>query len=244
MRARSSLSEDQREAAVAWFEKGLADTATATVAGRVPLAGQGCCIGGGGSMVKERWWLSRRNSRIRSTSSSRWSNGSSRVRLPRIWQRRLACLRRPAAEERGCVPIVARRGRLAPEAQRQAPEARLPTAGRAVRAGAAAAGERAVAGRSGLPGKIAGLEGSKTTVKVQALIALKADFPLPVLLQVSGLARSTFFYHQARFQAPDPQEELKAAITDIFTANHGRYGHRRIHRELLNKAGQSRRRPC
>jgi putative transposase len=72
-------------------------------------------------------------------------------------------------------------------------------------------------------------------VKVQALIALKADFPLPVLLQVSGLARSTFFYHQARLLAPDPQETLKTAIMDIFTKNHGRYGHRRIHTELLKQ---------
>jgi putative transposase len=72
-------------------------------------------------------------------------------------------------------------------------------------------------------------------VKVQALIALKADFSLPVLLQVSGLARSTFFYHQTRLQAPDPQETLKTAITDIFTTNHGRYGHRRIHTELLKQ---------
>jgi putative transposase len=72
-------------------------------------------------------------------------------------------------------------------------------------------------------------------VKVQALIALKADFPLPVLLQVSGLARSTFFYHQSRLQAPDAQEALKTAVTEIFTTNHGRYGHRRIHTELLKQ---------
>ncbi|MDQ4046428.1 MAG: IS3 family transposase [Actinomycetota bacterium] len=70
-------------------------------------------------------------------------------------------------------------------------------------------------------------------MKVQALIALKADFPLPVLLQVSGLARSTFFYHRARLQAPDPQETLKSTIMDIFKKNHARYGHRRIHTELL-----------
>jgi putative transposase len=69
-------------------------------------------------------------------------------------------------------------------------------------------------------------------VKAQAIIALKADFPLPVLLQVTDLARSTFFYQQARLQARDPHEELKAAITEIFTKNHGRYGHRRIHTEL------------
>jgi putative transposase len=49
------------------------------------------------------------------------------------------------------------------------------------------------------------------------------------------LARSTFFYHQARFQAPDPKEKLKAAVTVIFETNHGRYGHRRVHAELLKQ---------
>lgn len=81
-------------------------------------------------------------------------------------------------------------------------------------------------------------------MKVQALIALKADFPLPLLLQVSGLARSTFFYHQARLQAPDPQEELKASIRDIFEKNHGRYGHRRVHSELLNLGWTVAKKPC
>ena len=56
-----------------------------------------------------------------------------------------------------------------------------------------------------------------------------------MLLEVAGLARSTFFYHQARLQAPDPQAELKAAVTEIFEKNHGRYGHRRIHTELAKQ---------
>ena len=72
-------------------------------------------------------------------------------------------------------------------------------------------------------------------MKVQAIIALKADFPLPVLFQVAGLARSTYFYHQSRLGAPDPQEALKAAITEIFTKNRGRYGHRRVHAELARQ---------
>ncbi|MFD1214703.1 IS3 family transposase [Arthrobacter sp. GCM10027362] len=72
-------------------------------------------------------------------------------------------------------------------------------------------------------------------MKVQALIALKAGFPLPLLPQVWGLARSTFLYPQARLQAPDPQETLKSAVMDIFTQNHGRYGHRRVHTELLRQ---------
>jgi putative transposase len=72
-------------------------------------------------------------------------------------------------------------------------------------------------------------------LKVQTLIALKADFPLPVLLQISGLARSTFFYHQARLQAPDPQEALKTAIAKVFKESHARYGHRRIRAELAKQ---------
>jgi putative transposase len=73
-------------------------------------------------------------------------------------------------------------------------------------------------------------------VKVQAVISLKAEHRLDVLLHAAGLARSTFFYHQARLQDPDPQAGLKAAITDVFTSNHARYGHRRVHHELV-KAG-------
>ena len=56
-----------------------------------------------------------------------------------------------------------------------------------------------------------------------------------MLLDIAGLARSTFFYHQARFQTPDRQSALKAEITSIFTANNARYGHRRIHTELLKQ---------
>lgn len=55
------------------------------------------------------------------------------------------------------------------------------------------------------------------------------------LLAVSGLARSTFFYHQARLNRPDPQAELKEAITTTFEVNRRR-GHRVVHREL-RKAG-------
>lgn len=66
-------------------------------------------------------------------------------------------------------------------------------------------------------------------MKAAAVAALKADHPLPVLLEVAQLARSTFFYHHAKPQAPDPRADLKAAIVEAFEAAHGRYGHRRIH---------------
>lgn len=57
-----------------------------------------------------------------------------------------------------------------------------------------------------------------------------------LLLDIAGLARSTFFYHQGRFGQPDPQAGLKAAVRDAFDIAKGRYGHRRVHRELA-KAG-------
>ncbi|GAA4285587.1 hypothetical protein GCM10022261_31180 [Brevibacterium daeguense] len=38
--------------------------------------------------------------------------------------------------------------------------------------------------------------------------------------------------------APDRHVELKAAITEVFTRNHNRYGHRRVHRELLSTGRQ------
>lgn len=72
-------------------------------------------------------------------------------------------------------------------------------------------------------------------MKAQAVTALKAHHPLTLLLQVAGLARSTFFYHQARLHAPDPQAALKADITQLFEHSKGRYGHRRIHGRLLAK---------
>jgi putative transposase len=75
-------------------------------------------------------------------------------------------------------------------------------------------------------------------VKVLAVVALKAEHRLDVLLEVAGLARSTFFYHQARLAQPDPQAELKAAITDVFEKNKGRYGHRRIHTMLTRQGWQ------
>jgi len=72
-------------------------------------------------------------------------------------------------------------------------------------------------------------------VKAQAVVALKAQFPLPVLLDIAALARSTFFYHQSKQDQPDPWAELKTAIDEVFAAAHGRYGHRRVHTVLTER---------
>lgn len=66
-------------------------------------------------------------------------------------------------------------------------------------------------------------------------MALKAAYPLGVLLEIAGLARSTFFYHQARLARPDPQAGLKAAIREVFVQACGRYGHRRVRQQLMHR---------
>jgi putative transposase len=73
-------------------------------------------------------------------------------------------------------------------------------------------------------------------VKTAAVIACKAEHPLPVLLQIAQLARSTFFYHQSRLHRPDRHTALREAIRSVFTRAKGRYGHRRIHAELRRDA--------
>ena len=61
----------------------------------------------------------------------------------------------------------------------------------------------------------------------------EAAHPLPRLLVAPGLARSTFFHHQAGQGAPDWHAKLRARIHEIFTGAKGRYGHRGIHAKLI-----------
>jgi putative transposase len=67
---------------------------------------------------------------------------------------------------------------------------------------------------------------------VNAVVALKAEHRLTDLLSAAGIARSTFFYHQARLADPDKHEALKAEIRRLFEVHNGRYGHRKIRDEL------------
>lgn len=57
---------------------------------------------------------------------------------------------------------------------------------------------------------------------MSAVVALKAKHSLTILLQIAGLPRSTFFYHQARIGLPDRHAGAKAAIQDVFERSRGR----------------------
>ncbi|TSD40528.1 IS3 family transposase [Rhodococcus sp. KBS0724] len=75
-------------------------------------------------------------------------------------------------------------------------------------------------------------------MKVRAVVYLKAQHRLDMLLEVSRLAWSTFFYHQTLLSNRDPHAELNAAITAAFRSNHGRYRYRRIHLVLVHAGWQ------
>ena len=55
-----------------------------------------------------------------------------------------------------------------------------------------------------------------------------------MLLDISKLSRSTFYYHLKQFNSVDKYEIEKKEILKIFEQNKGRYGYRRILIELRN----------
>ncbi|MEE5991390.1 MAG: IS3 family transposase [Lachnospiraceae bacterium] len=63
---------------------------------------------------------------------------------------------------------------------------------------------------------------------------LRQDYPLALLLRISGLKRSTYYYVYSHMDE-DKDAQLKQLISDIFNENKGRYGYRRIDLELRNR---------
>jgi putative transposase len=64
------------------------------------------------------------------------------------------------------------------------------------------------------------------------VLELRPHFPLAGLLQIAGLARSSFYYQQKALQAIDKHCDLKTRIREIFNGHRGRYGYRRVTAEL------------
>ena len=62
--------------------------------------------------------------------------------------------------------------------------------------------------------------------------ALKDSYTLAELLAELDLARSSYFYHCARFRSPDKYADARVAIADVFQSNHRCYGYRRMRAAL------------
>ncbi|WP_261313196.1 IS3 family transposase, partial [Burkholderia dolosa] len=77
---------------------------------------------------------------------------------------------------------------------------------------------------------------SDTTRKAQVVLELRQHHPLSILLNVAGLARSTFYYQQKVLLAGDRYAALKQRIRTIYECHRGRYGYRRI-TAVIRQAG-------
>lgn len=58
---------------------------------------------------------------------------------------------------------------------------------------------------------------------------------MAALLEMAGIARSTYYYYLKRLKMPDKYQRVKENIHAIFHENRGRYGYRRITLELKNR---------
>jgi hypothetical protein len=68
--------------------------------------------------------------------------------------------------------------------------------------------------------------------KTALINELRPRWKLPELLSVLSMARSSYQYQQGALRAPDTDEEARRMISELFDANDGIYGRRRIHDEL------------
>ncbi|MBQ6574398.1 MAG: IS3 family transposase, partial [Bacteroidales bacterium] len=63
---------------------------------------------------------------------------------------------------------------------------------------------------------------------------LRLEHDLEILLEKTGMARSTYYYHTKRLSEPDGYDAARAAIHKIYDHHKGRYGYRRITIQLCN----------
>ena len=64
---------------------------------------------------------------------------------------------------------------------------------------------------------------------------LQHKYPLVVLLDISGLKRSTYYYTLNKLDKETKNDDIMNAIIDIYYTHKARYGYRRITLELINR---------
>ncbi|MED9811853.1 MAG: IS3 family transposase [Longibaculum muris] len=71
--------------------------------------------------------------------------------------------------------------------------------------------------------------------KVTIVCELRLKYPLKILLKISGLKRSTYYYTLSKTNKDMKNDEIMNNIINIFYTHKERYGYRRIALELRNK---------
>ncbi|MBC3876150.1 IS3 family transposase, partial [Undibacterium flavidum] len=64
--------------------------------------------------------------------------------------------------------------------------------------------------------------------KAQIVDELRQQYPIAQVLEVVGMARSTFYYQHKQSLLEDKHAVIKQRIRAIYDKHHGRYGYRRV----------------
>ena len=78
-------------------------------------------------------------------------------------------------------------------------------------------------------------EQSTTEEKVNDVSELRLKYPIKILLQISGVARSVFYYNLSNTDKDDKNKEIINKIKEIFINNKERYGIVELHWNLKIK---------
>ena len=72
----------------------------------------------------------------------------------------------------------------------------------------------------------------KNREKAVVIDAMKDRYPLPNLLRLLNIAKSSYYYHETAIKQPDKYSHIRKKIIELFNENRKCYGYRRIHQEL------------
>ncbi|WP_315336448.1 IS3 family transposase [Fusobacterium pseudoperiodonticum] len=75
----------------------------------------------------------------------------------------------------------------------------------------------------------------KEKKKLRVIAELRAKYPFKMLLKIAGISRSVYYYYIDKKDIDEKNKDIIEKIKEIYYANKGRYGYRRVTLELKNQ---------
>ncbi|WP_339126628.1 IS3 family transposase [Fusobacterium nucleatum] len=75
----------------------------------------------------------------------------------------------------------------------------------------------------------------KEKKKLRVIAELRAKYPFKILLKITGISRSVYYFYIDKKDIDEKNKDVIEKIKEIYYANKGRYGYRRVTLELKNQ---------
>ncbi|WYW07888.1 IS3 family transposase [Fusobacterium nucleatum] len=75
----------------------------------------------------------------------------------------------------------------------------------------------------------------KEKKKLRVIAELRAKYPFKTLLKIAGISKSVYYYYIDKKDIDEKNKDIIEKIKEIYYANKGRYGYRRVTLELKNQ---------